>query len=75
VFHTASSELVSRMNMDELLESLPATDFVRVHKSYVVAVGKIDTIDRDFVEIAGRDIPIGESFRSALLRRVRTAGD
>jgi len=75
VFHTASSELVSRMNMDELLESLPAPDFVRVHKSYVVAVDKIDTIDRDFVEIAGRDIPIGESFRNALLRRVRTAGD
>lgn len=75
VFRTASAELVSRMSMEELLESLSSRDFVRVHKSFVVAVDKIDTIDRDFVVVAGRDIPIGESFRSALLRRVRSAGD
>jgi DNA-binding LytR/AlgR family response regulator len=75
VFHTAAGELLSRMNMEELLESLPAPGFVRVHKSYVVALDKIDTIDRDFVTVGERDIPIGESFRGALLRRVRSAGD
>lgn len=75
IFHTAAGDLLARMNMEELLENVPAANFVRVHKSYVVAVDKIDTIDRDFVTIGERDIPIGESFRSEFFRRVRHAGD
>ncbi len=75
VFHTQAGDLVSRMNMDELFESVPAAGFVRVHKSFVVPIDKIDTIDRDFVTVGTRDIPIGERFRGDLLRRVRHAGD
>ena len=75
VFHTASSQLLSRMNMPELLAALPEGKFARVHKSFVVALGQIDTIEKHTVIVRGKEIPIGESYRAEFLRRIRTAGD
>ena len=75
VFHTASSEWLSRMNMPELLAALPEGKFARVHKSFVVALGQIDTIEKHTVTVRGKEIPIGESYRAEFLRRIRSAGD
>lgn len=74
VFHSAESEVLSRMNMNDLLGSLPADGFARVHRSYVVALDKIDTIDRDQVLIKGVKIPIGDSYRDEFFKRIRTSG-
>jgi two-component system LytT family response regulator len=75
VFHTASGELLSRMNIPELLAVLPEGKFARVHKSFVVALGQIDSIEKHTVIVRGKEIPIGESYRADFLRRIRTAGD
>jgi len=75
VFHTAAGEFLSRMSMSELLAALPEAEFVRVHKSFVVALSKIDTIERHTVNIRGKEIPIGENFKADFLSRVRPAGD
>jgi two-component system LytT family response regulator len=75
IFHTAAGEFLSRMNMPELLASLPEAEFARVHKSFVVALAKIDTIEKHTVVIRGKEIPIGEGYRADFLRRLRPAGD
>lgn len=49
--------------MKGLLEELPASQFMRVHKSYIIARGKIVFIEGNYVRIAERDIPIGASYR------------
>ena len=74
VFHTPDGEILSRMNMGDLIHTLPAGEFVRVHRSYVVAIGKIDTIDKHHVHIKGRKIPIGDSYRDELLKHIRYSG-
>lgn len=74
VFHTTQGEILSRMNMKELLSSLPRDRYARVHKSYVIALDKIDTIERHEVIVAGRTIPIGSSFREDFLKLIRYSG-
>ena len=74
VFHSPEGEILSRMNMTGLLESLPAGGFVRVHRSYVVAIDKIDTIDKDHVLIKGVRIPIGDRYRDDFFKLIRYTG-
>lgn len=54
---------------NELQSSLPEHLFVRIHKSYIVALDKIDRIDKDFVVINDLRIPIGITYRRALNER------
>lgn len=51
-------------------ERLPASSFIRVHRSYVVAVDKIDTIQDGALIINGKPIPVADAYRSALNRRM-----
>jgi len=73
-FYLVTGKLLSRMNMAELLSALPGGDFIRIHRSYVIALDKIETINRDFVTIGKATIPIGDSYREELFRRIDFRG-
>ena len=51
-------------------ERLPASQFVRVHRSYIVALGKIDTIQDGALVIAGKSVPVADTYRAALTKRM-----
>jgi DNA-binding LytR/AlgR family response regulator len=74
VFHIYESELLSRMNMSDLLRVLPPDNFIRIHRSFVVAIDKIDTINKYGVVIKGNRIPIGESYRDGFFKRIPYSG-
>ena len=52
-------------------ERLPAALFLRVHRSYVVAVSKIDTIDGGALIINGKPLPVADAYRAALNKRMK----
>lgn len=56
------------MSFSKLLEKLPATRFVRVHRSYVINLAKVSEVSSGMVLMTtGKRIPIGDSYRSALM--------
>jgi len=59
-------KLLNRQTMTELQQQLPAHQFARVHRSYLIALNKIDKIGRQELTIAGRPIPIGASYEDAV---------
>jgi len=73
-FYTTKGKVVSRMNMEELLNVLPRDSFVRIHRSYVIAIDKIETIEKYFVTVCGERIPIGDSFREEFFTRIHFTG-
>jgi DNA-binding LytR/AlgR family response regulator len=75
IFHKPKGELLSRMNMSDLLDTLPLDKFIRIHRSFVVAIDKIDTIDKHWVLIGGKKIPIGESYRDEFFKRIPYSGN
>jgi DNA-binding LytR/AlgR family response regulator len=68
--HTATSKVVTLQNMKKMEAVLPAADFIRVHRSFIVALHKIDAIERNMVRIRNEMIPIGELYKTAFLERV-----
>lgn len=59
-------KLLSRQTMSDLLQQLPPGQFVRVHRSYCVAVNRITKIARQEITVAGYVIPIGASYEEAV---------
>ncbi|MBO0948387.1 LytR/AlgR family response regulator transcription factor [Fibrella forsythiae] len=59
-------KLLTRQTMTDLLQLLPPDQFVRVHRSYCVAVNKITKLSRQDITVAGYVIPIGASYEEAV---------
>ena len=75
VFKISGRELLSRMTFSQLLELLPTKDFIQVHRSYVVAVKKIEVIQKQFIQIEDKEIPIGDAFKKEFFQRVKFIGN
>ncbi|MDX1667298.1 MAG: LytTR family DNA-binding domain-containing protein, partial [Saprospiraceae bacterium] len=69
-FHTKDKKVLSRLNMKQVLELLPGDLFMRVHKSYIVALLQIDLIDKRKVDIAGQKIPVAKKYFDELIERL-----
>jgi two-component system LytT family response regulator len=54
--------ILSRSTFSEAASLLPADKFVRVHRSYIVAVARIDKVERHQVTIDKQKIPVGEAY-------------
>jgi two-component system, LytTR family, response regulator len=60
---TIESTLVCKMGTYEIEKILPTGRFKRIHRSFIVAVNKIQSYSKEYVEIQGKAIPIGKNFR------------
>ncbi len=63
-FFTATEKLLALQTMKQTEEQLPADLFCRVHKSYIVNISAIGSIEQHLISIQKIQIPIGESYRS-----------
>lgn len=71
-FHTPDKKIMARLNIAQAMEMLPGTGFFRVHKSYIVALDRIDSLEPHQVTIRGRNIPVARNIRDELQRRMGT---
>jgi DNA-binding LytR/AlgR family response regulator len=53
-------------------EKLPSASFVRVHRSFIINISKLDVLADGHLEIGRKVIPIGKSHKDLLLNRIRT---
>lgn len=68
--HLKDRNILIRENMADIFDLVPATDFIRVHKSFVVAVRHIAMIEVHQVTVNGEAIPVGSTYREALRGRL-----
>lgn len=52
--------LVTRLNLKAVEDQLPAAQFARIHRSYLVALDKIETLNKKALSIAGHELPLGD---------------
>jgi DNA-binding LytR/AlgR family response regulator len=62
---TEDRNIMALLTFQNLEKSLAPPDFVRIHKSYIVSVSKIDSIQRNRVKIGDAILPIGEKYKKA----------
>lgn len=69
-FHTKTKRITALYSLRNLEEMLPRDKFVRTHKSYIVSIKNIEDIDKINVTVSGNKIPVGASYREALIERL-----
>ena len=67
---TKNERVITLQNMKKMEETLPSTQFIRVHKSYIIALDKIESIERSRITICGKIIPIGDTYRDEFFKRI-----
>jgi len=69
--HTRAEKIMTLLNFAKLAERLPAQEFVRVHRSFLVALDKIDHIEKNRIQIADQIIPISDTYAEAFYKMLK----
>ncbi len=65
--------IITLQNLKTFVSKLPANDFIRVHRSYVISISSIDVVSKNEIIIGNKFIPIGESYRNSLFQIIHQA--
>jgi DNA-binding LytR/AlgR family response regulator len=68
--HTAQKFHVLHSTLKSIEEKLPANKFLRIHRSYIVSLQKIDFIQDGMITIGKATIPVAETYKSVLNKRL-----
>ncbi|MOA16251.1 Transcriptional regulatory protein YpdB [compost metagenome] len=70
---TSFRQIITKQSISSLEAMLPANQFVRIHRSYLVAISKIDSFTADDIEIQKKEIPIGRMYQHEVNRVLKLA--
>ena len=70
---TTNKTIVTKYVLYTLEKMLPPGEFLRIHRSYIVAINKIDSYNADSIQIAKHEIPIGKIYKIDVIRRLNAA--
>ena len=68
--HLLNKIIVTRETITSIEAKLPKNDFLRIHRSYIVSVNKIESFTHEFVEVNKKAIPISRSYKNAIIQRL-----
>jgi len=63
---TTKKEYISKLSTNEIETLLPSNLFKRVHRSFIVAIKKIESYTNEMVEVNGISIPIGRGYKDVI---------
>jgi DNA-binding LytR/AlgR family response regulator len=69
--HTKTKSYNTHYQLGELVDLMQSDNFLRIHRSFLVAVDKIESFSAAEVEIAGRTLPIGRSHKLMVMERLK----
>ena len=65
---TGKSYVITRQTIASVEAMLSASQFTRIHRSYIVSLNKIVSFTHEVVEIGGKELPIGKLYRNSFLK-------
>ncbi|QIX61145.1 response regulator transcription factor [Hymenobacter sp. BT18] len=73
MIYTTTGKVLTLQSFRRVEEVLPPERFARIHKSFLVALNRIEHIERGKVQIAGRLLPIGDTYRDTVTAMLRAS--
>ncbi len=67
-FYANNRKITALASLKELEEALPKSLFIRIHKSYIVAISEINSLEGNMIEVDGTQLPVGKSYKEAVLK-------
>lgn len=68
---TGEKSYLVHSTLKVLEQKLPASDFLRVHRSFIIALKKIDSIDDGVIKIQQNSIPVADAYRAVLNQKIK----
>ncbi|MCP9750711.1 LytTR family DNA-binding domain-containing protein [Ferruginibacter sp. HRS2-29] len=68
--HTTHKKIMTLQTFAELEKELPPSVICRVHKSYMISISKIDSLEKDEIHIGNIILPVSESYKSTLYKLI-----
>jgi len=68
--HTKDSKIITKEQIKAIEEKLLNSNFIRVHKSFIVSLEKITAFDSRSIEIGKKEIPIGRNYKNEVLKKL-----
>ncbi|HYG38405.1 MAG TPA: LytTR family DNA-binding domain-containing protein [Cytophagales bacterium] len=68
--HVHGSWIISKQTLTQFEEELPSDTFIRIHKSYIVPLPRIDYLEGNQVLVAGKFLPVGKAHRNILINKL-----
>ena len=68
IYVNQQKTIVARMTMKAMLEKLPKTEFLRVHRSFIVPIKKVESLRNKTLQLGDKKIPVGNSFEEDVLK-------
>jgi DNA-binding LytR/AlgR family response regulator len=66
-FHTMKRRITALASLKELEDMLPSEMFIRIHKSFIVSIHHINSLDGNIVEVNDVKLPVGRNYKNAVL--------
>jgi len=71
ILHLEDKKIGVLQTMKSMEEKLSAKTFIRVHRSFIVCLDKIDLVDGSIVKINNNEIPVGDSYRETFQKALK----
>jgi DNA-binding LytR/AlgR family response regulator len=66
--HTENKRIVTKCSLTRIENSLPAERFIRIHKSFIVAISRIQSFTASTVEVDNKELPVGRSYKNVVMK-------
>lgn len=67
IYIDEKSKIVARMSMKAMMDQLPTTDFVRIHRSFILPIQRITSIQSKNIFINDQEFPIGDTYKTTVM--------
>lgn len=71
LFQTTTDRHIVHITLKEVESKLPSKEFLRIHRSFIVRLDKIDSVAPDSVTVKGKELPVSRSYKSELNDRIK----
>ena len=68
--HTLSKKYISYLTLHSIEENLPPQKFVKTHKSFIVAIDKVEAIEVNEIKIGSHQVPISRTEKEAVMEKL-----
>ena len=68
IYVNQQKTIVARMTMKAMLEKLPSEEFMRVHRSFIVPIKKVESLRNKTLQLGDKKIPVGNSYEDEVLK-------
>jgi DNA-binding LytR/AlgR family response regulator len=71
---TKTKAIITKQSISSLEDNLPGNAFIRIHRSYIVALDKIESYTSELIEIAKQELPISRMYRHEVEKALKPGG-